>query len=106
MTAQGYKTKLERIAVTGIDDLLIRSLLDRQQYHDPEGTANRLGICSASWPLFGMLWPSSMQLAARLVLRPVCSNERILEIGCGLALARSEEHTSELQSLMRISYSV
>lgn len=92
MTALGYKTKLERIAVTGVDDLLIRSLLDRQQYHDPEGTANRLGICSASWPLFGMLWPSSMQLAARLVLRPVCSNERILEIGCGLALASLVGH--------------
>src|SRR3546814_7174629 len=35
----------------------------------------------------------------RLDLR---SGGRLLEIGCG----RSEEHTSELQSLMRISYAV
>src|SRR3546814_9141863 len=28
------------------------------------------------------------------------------EIGCGIMLIRSEEHTSELQSLMRISYAV
>src|SRR3546814_10693986 len=28
------------------------------------------------------------------------------EVGAGLALRRSEEHTSELQSLMRISYAV
>src|SRR3546814_2653544 len=27
-------------------------------------------------------------------------------LGCGLGLVRSEEHTSELQSLMRISYAV
>src|SRR3546814_9169054 len=31
---------------------------------------------------------------------------RLQRIGDGLALDRSEEHTSELQSLMRISYAV
>ncbi len=92
MTTPGYRTKLERIAIAGASDLLIRSLLDRQQYHDPTGAAQRLGICSASWPLFGLLWPSSMQLAARMAQRPVCGNERILEIGCGLALASLVGH--------------
>src|SRR5690606_32747087 len=92
MTMPGYQTKLERIAIAGVNDLVIRSLLDRQQFHDPTGAAERLGICSASWPLFGLLWPSGIQLAAQLALRPVCANERILEIGCGLALGSLVAH--------------
>src|SRR3546814_13375012 len=32
--------------------------------------------------------------------------ERFLQLGAGHAQTRSEEHTSELQSLMRISYAV
>lgn len=77
---------MQRVAIAGGEDLLIRSLLDRQQYYDPNGAAERLGICSASWPLFGLLWPSSIQMAQRLLQRPVVADERILEIGCGLAL--------------------
>jgi len=88
----GYLVKQELIAVTGVDDLVIRSLLDRQQFSDPQGAASRAGISSASWPLFGLLWPSGAQLAARLALRPVTANERILEIGCGLALASLVAH--------------
>lgn len=88
----GYLTKQERIAVTGVDDLLIRSLLDRQQFSDPEAHAERLGISSASWPLFGLPWPSGAFLAARLALRPVLAGERILELGCGLALASLVGH--------------
>jgi predicted nicotinamide N-methyase len=88
----GYRTKQENIAVTGVDDLIIRSLLDRQQYSDPHGDADRAGISSASWPLFGLLWPSGAQLAARLALRPVLATERILELGCGLALASLVGH--------------
>jgi predicted nicotinamide N-methyase len=87
MTMPGYRTKLERIAITGVSDFVIRSLLDRQQFHDPCGAAQRRGISSATWPLFGLLWPSGIQLAMQLALRPVCRNERILEIGCGLGLA-------------------
>lgn len=82
----GYDTKQESIAVAGVDNLHIRSLLDRQQFSDPLGLALRLGISSATWPLFGLLWPSGAQLAARLALRPVRAGERVLEIGCGLAL--------------------
>lgn len=59
----GYSTKQENIAVTGVADMVIRSLLDKQQFHDPLGAALRLGISSAQWPLFGLLWPSGLRLA-------------------------------------------
>ncbi len=88
----GYLTHESTVAVAGVADLQIRSLLDRQQYADPLGEAARLGITSAAWPLFGMLWPSGAQLAAQLALRPVQGGERILEIGCGLALSSLVAH--------------
>lgn len=88
----GYLTKQESIAVKGVDDLIIRSLLDKQQFADPLGEAERLGISSAVWPLFGLLWPSGAHLAARMAIRPVLAGERILEIGCGLGLASLVSH--------------
>lgn len=88
----GYLTKQEQIAVAGVDDLCIRSLLDKLQFADPLGEAERLGISSAAWPLFGLLWPSGAHLAAHLAARPVLAAERILEIGCGLALASLVGH--------------
>lgn len=50
-------------------DFHIRSLLDLQQYHDPERVAERLGISPESWPLFGQVWPSSQVLASLVVHR-------------------------------------
>jgi predicted nicotinamide N-methyase len=88
----GYLVKQERIAIAGVDDLLIRSLLDKQQFADPEGDAERLGISSALWPLFGLLWPSGMHLAVRMGARPIVASDRILEIGCGLGLASLVGH--------------
>jgi predicted nicotinamide N-methyase len=88
----GYATKQESIAIAGVDDLVIHSLRDRLQFFDPHGDAERLGISSATWPLFGLLWPSGAQLAGRMALRPVSATERILEIGCGLALASLVGH--------------
>jgi predicted nicotinamide N-methyase len=88
----GYRTKQQRIRVAGVDDLLIRSLFDRCEYFDPLGDAERMGISPASWPLFGLLWPAGEHLAARLARRPVRAGERILEIGCGLALASLVGH--------------
>ena len=88
----GYLTKQERIAVCGVSDLHIRSLLDNQQFADPLGLAARVGISAATWPLFGLLWPSGAELAAHLVQRPVLAGERILEIGCGLGLASLVGH--------------
>jgi predicted nicotinamide N-methyase len=72
--------------------LHIRSLLDKQQYADPLGAAAAEGISSAFWPLFGLVWPSGEQLAAAMLRRPVVAGERILEIGCGLALASLVSH--------------
>jgi predicted nicotinamide N-methyase len=83
----GYLTLQQDVAIAGGPDLVIRSLLDRQQYADPMGKAAALGISSAAWPLFGLLWPSGAQLAAHMVARPPALGVTVLEIGCGLALA-------------------
>jgi predicted nicotinamide N-methyase len=88
----GYQTKQECVPIPGTQDLHIQSLLDRQQYADPLGEAEALGISSATWPLFGMLWPSSRQLATWMAERPLVPGERILEVGCGLALASMVVH--------------
>lgn len=83
----GYLTRDASCQVPGAADLIIRGLADRQQFADPEHLAQALGIGSATWPLFGVLWPSSIELAAQVALRPVLVGERILEVGCGLGLA-------------------
>jgi predicted nicotinamide N-methyase len=83
----GYALKQESIPVLGVAALQIRSLLDRQQFSDPQGQALAVGISSGNWPLFGMVWPSGLQLAAAVALRPLYAGDSILEIGCGLALA-------------------
>jgi predicted nicotinamide N-methyase len=83
----GYLTTQQGVAIKGCPDLLIRSLLDRQQFADTLGQAAALGISSAAWPLFGLLWPSGVQLAAHMVVRPPAPGLAVLEIGCGLALA-------------------
>ena len=88
----GYRTKHELIAIRGAHSLEIRSLLDRQQHADPLGEAAALGISSAAWPLFGLLWDSALQLAALMAVRPMVAQERILEVGCGLALASLVSH--------------
>jgi len=91
LQAPGYETKQESIPILGVSNLLIRSLLNKQQFHDPLNAAHDLGISSAFWSLFGLLWPSGSRLAERMALRPV-ANERILEIGCGLGLASLVGH--------------
>lgn len=81
----GYQVKFET-HVLGDSPFVIRSLLDRQQYADPDGAAHAAGISSASWPLFGMVWPSARMLANAMQTQDL-AGKRILEIGCGLALA-------------------
>lgn len=81
----GYQTKFETISI-GDSNYCLRSLRDRQQYSDPLGAAAQCGVSSASWPLFGQVWPSGIILAD-LMDRQRIEGLRILEIGCGLALA-------------------
>jgi predicted nicotinamide N-methyase len=85
-TGLGYLVKQESIAIDGGASLNIRSLLDQQQFHDPLGIALALGVSSATWPLFGLVWPSARKMADVMQTWPI-SNLRILEIGCGLGLA-------------------
>lgn len=86
----GYQVKLETIPVGGLA-MQVRSLLDKQQFHDPDGEAERIGISSAAWPLFGLVWPSALVLAAHMQ-DAVLGERRILEVGCGLGLASLSLH--------------
>lgn len=67
-------------------DIHLCTLRDNQQFHDPEGEAEKLGISSASWPLFGVIWPSGMVLAHFMDSYDV-GTKRVLEVGCGMALS-------------------
>lgn len=67
-------------------DVHIRMLRDTLQFEDVDGVAEKLGICSAAWPLFGVVWPSS-EVLAHLMLEYEIRGKRILEVGCGIALA-------------------
>ncbi|MDO9003913.1 MAG: methyltransferase domain-containing protein [Aquabacterium sp.] len=88
----GYQVKFQSVSIEGGDDLQIRSLLDRQQFFDPDGAAQAQGISAATWPLFGMLWPSAQRLAGVMQQRDDLAGKRILEIGCGLGLASLVAH--------------
>lgn len=81
----GYATRRLTVRLGG-DDYQIRALSDRQQFADPTGAAERAGISSALWCLFGQVWP-----AGRVLAEAMCSfdiaGKRILELGCGLGLS-------------------
>lgn len=87
-----YQTKQQNIAVADHDDLVIRSLLDNNQFFDPDGEASKVGISEALWPIFGLLWPSGSYLANRVASRIFRLDETMLEIGCGLALSSLVAH--------------
>ena len=86
----GYQVKFETITV-GKQPFEIRSLIDRQQFDDPIGESKKAGVPPASWPLFGVVWPSGMMLADVMDSYPV-HGLRILEVGCGLGLASLVVH--------------
>lgn len=67
-------------------DVHIRMLRDNLQFHDKDGVAEKLGISSAAWPLFGVVWPSS-EVLAHLMADYNVAGKRVLEVGCGIALA-------------------
>jgi predicted nicotinamide N-methyase len=66
-------------------DIHLCTLRDRQQFHDPDGVAEGLGISSALWPIFGVVWPSGLALAD-FIDGYETGTKRILEVGCGMAL--------------------
>jgi predicted nicotinamide N-methyase len=66
-------------------DIHLCTLRDKQQFSDPDNIALDLGISSSLWPLFGVVWPSSMVLAHHMDDYDTV-DKRILEIGCGMAL--------------------
>ena len=80
-----YLTKHETITVNSIN-YLIHSLKNRQQFYDYKQRAETIGISSATWSLFGVVWPASLVLAST-VSQLVVEGKRILEIGCGIALS-------------------
>lgn len=81
---QGYEVRKLDVEI-GAFKGRIRALSDRMQYSDPTGSAARAGICSASWSLFGQLWPAS-QVLAKAVKTIEIEGRSVLELGCGLAL--------------------
>ncbi len=67
-------------------DVRVRTLRDVQQFRDDQGEAAALGISSASWPIFGVVWASGRALAQLMVDYNV-AGRRVLEVGCGIGLA-------------------
>lgn len=70
----------------GKTDIHLCTLRNNQEFHDPHGIAKDLGISSATWPIFGIVWPSSLVLAHHLADYDIGSR-RVLEVGCGTALS-------------------
>jgi len=81
----GYTVHTTTVRVGGTE-YLVRGLSDKQQFSDDSGAAERAGISSATWPLFGVLWPAGLVLAEEMSSFPV-AGKRVLEIGCGLGLS-------------------
>lgn len=70
----------------GDADFHVRTLRDNQQYADADDVALKLGISSATWPLFGIIWASG-EVLARLMFEHEVDGKRVLEVGCGIGLA-------------------
>lgn len=81
----GYSTRELTLAIGG-QDWRLRVLSDLQQFADPDGHGERLGISSAQWSLFGQVWPAG-RILAHAMQRATFNGERILELGCGIGLA-------------------
>lgn len=80
-----YQVKTDTIVV-GQREYHICSLKDRQEFDDIDGLAELAGISSATWALFGVVWPSSMMLAD-IIDTQAMQGLKVLEMGCGLGLA-------------------
>lgn len=80
----GYEVETVTHRIGG-SDFRIRALLNRQQFSDPDGTAEHAGVSPAAWPLFGVVWPAGLALAEEMSHFPI-TGKSILELGCGIAL--------------------
>lgn len=80
-----FRIRYKTIEIGNID-IHVRTLRDILQYFDVGGKAEKLGILSAAWPIFGVIWPSGEVLAHHMLTYNV-EGKRILEVGCGIALA-------------------
>lgn len=81
----GYSTRKVTLRIGG-HDYRLRALSDRRQFADPHHAAERAGISSAQWALFGQPWPSGRVLAEAMSGFDI-AGKRILELGCGLGLS-------------------
>ena len=81
----GYTTR-ELTVQLGGHGYRIRALSDKQQFSDPTLAAERAGISSSLWSLFGQVWPAGRVLAEAMCTFDV-AGKRILELGCGLGLS-------------------
>jgi predicted nicotinamide N-methyase len=66
-------------------NIQLRTLKDTQQFEDVDNAAEKLGINSTVWPLFGVLWPAG-EILAKLMVTKKIEGLRILEMGCGVGL--------------------
>lgn len=67
-------------------DIHVKTLRDKNQFFDKDRVAEKSGISSALWPLFGVIWESGKVLAD-LMSTIDTGTKRILEVGCGIGLA-------------------
>lgn len=79
-----FRVRYQTIEIGDVD-IHLRTLRDRQQYDDPDNIAEDLGISSATWPLFGIVWPSG-EVLAQFMSDFQIEGKRILEVGCGIGL--------------------
>ena len=69
----------------GKHDVHVRTLRDKQQFNDDDGAAEAVGISSAAWPIFGVVWDGGHALA-RFMADFDVTGLRVLEVGCGIGL--------------------
>lgn len=79
-----YELKHETIVINKFA-YLISSLKDTQQYDGDDKESETIGISSATWSLFGVVWPTSVVMASN-VHKYGMAGKRVLEIGCGIGL--------------------
>ncbi len=110
-----YRVRYQTFEIDDLD-IHVRSLRDNQQFSDDGNIAKNLGISSAQWPIFGIIWASG-EVLARLMARQDIVGKRILEVGCGLGLASlvlnersadisATDYHPEVESFLKINASL